>query len=141
MITDWITTTTASFRIRPAISASRRTGETRKRRGHAPVDVLDQRHPAPRRAEHRGHHDHAGREERDVRVTVEAGDLDHPLEQRAEQQQPDHRLDQRHRDEPRLAPQLAQVAQRHVQGVPDQGHRVASASASAASNVRPVYLR
>ena len=31
MISDWITTTTASFRIRPAISASRRTGETRKR--------------------------------------------------------------------------------------------------------------
>ena len=31
MISDWITTTTASLRIRPAISASRRTGETRKR--------------------------------------------------------------------------------------------------------------
>ena len=31
MMSDWMTTTTASLRIRPAISASRRTGETRKR--------------------------------------------------------------------------------------------------------------
>src|SRR5205823_9643600 len=31
MITDWITTTTASLTIRPAISASRLTGETRNR--------------------------------------------------------------------------------------------------------------
>ena len=103
------------------LAADRRDQEAR---GDAAVEVLDQRHPAPGRVEHRGHHDHAGRQERDVGVAVEAGDLDHPLEQRAEQQQPDHRLDQRDRHEPGLAPQLAQVAQGHVQGVPDQRHRV-----------------
>ncbi len=31
MISDWITTTTASLTMRPVISASRRTGETRNR--------------------------------------------------------------------------------------------------------------
>ena len=96
--------------------------------GDAAVDVFDQRHPAPGRVEHRRHHHHAGGEERDVGVPVEARDLDDLLEQRAEQQQPDHRLHQRDADEPRLAPQLAQMADRHVQGLPDQRHRFTSAA-------------
>ena len=73
---------------------------------------------------------------------MKPGNLHHSLEQGPEQQQPDHRLHQGHAHEPRLSPQLAQVADRHVSRLAYQRHLVVtSASISAASNVRPVCLR
>ena len=53
---------------------------------------------------------------------VEAGDLGHAAEQRAEQEQPDHRLDEGDRHEPRLPQQLARVALGHEVGLRDGGH-------------------
>jgi hypothetical protein len=86
--------------------------------GHPAVDVLDRGHPAPARGEQRRHHDDPGRQVGDVGLVAEAGQVGHALEQLAEQQQPDQRLHERHRDEPRLAPERPQVAQRQIERVP-----------------------
>ena len=75
--------------------------------------------PGPAGRGHGEHHDHAGREEVDVGAAVEAGDLGDRLEQRAEQQQPDDRLDQRDAQVGRLAGEHAQVAQVHLPGLAD----------------------
>ncbi len=69
------------------------------------------RHAGPAGARDREHHDDAGREEVDVGAAVEAGDLRHGLEQRAEQQQPDDRLHERDAEERGLPRDHAQVAQ------------------------------
>ena len=57
-------------------------------------DVVDEAHARPAGRGERRHDDHPGREEVDVGAGVEAGDLGDRLEQRAEEQQPDDRLDQ-----------------------------------------------
>ena len=72
-------------------------------------------------------------------VGAEARDLGHVLEQGAEQQQPDHRLDDRHEDEPRLADEGAQVALGLVHGLGDGGHRAISMASG--RKARPVWLR
>src|SRR5438477_12955232 len=77
---------------------------------------------------------------------METEDVDDLHEHGTEQQQPDHGLHQVHGDPPRLAHERAQVPDHHVVGIEDSGHRAVSfptsaASASAVSNVRPVWRR
>ena len=84
---------------RPACRpSSRRAAPARRaagpsRRGSCP---RCRRCPAHAAGEQRGHHDHAGRDELEVRAAPPAkpGMCDDRLEQLAEQQQPDDRLDQ-----------------------------------------------
>jgi hypothetical protein len=85
----------------------------------------------------RGHDHDAGREELDVGVAAEPGKVRHRLEQRAEQEQPDHRLNKRYGDPPGLAPELAKVGGGHVSGVPERDHAFTSVLLSAAPKVRP----
>jgi hypothetical protein len=85
--------------------------------GDAALEVLDRRHPVPAAGEERRHHEHARNEVLLVVATLEAGDVDHALEQLAEQEQPDDRLHQHDRDEPGLAPEAQQVADRQGPGV------------------------
>jgi hypothetical protein len=85
----------------PAVIAPRRRHQEPV--GDPAVEVVDHAHAGPAAGEHRGHHHHTRCQEGDVGAGGEAGDLDDPLEQLAEQQQPDDRLHQADRDQPGLA--------------------------------------
>jgi hypothetical protein len=64
----------------------------------AAIHVVNERDAVPAGRGDRGHHDHARREVVGVAATGEPGDLDDALEERAEEQQPDDRLDERDRN-------------------------------------------
>ena len=91
----------------PTLSAPRQTGETSKRSitpermssmkaiPFQPAELIAVITITP------------GGQELDVGAAVEAGDLDDALEEGAEEEQPDHRLDQRDRDPGGLAQERA----------------------------------
>ena len=105
----------------------------------ATIDVLDHAHAGPAARHERRHHDDAGHEIVEVGPRrVESGDVGHAAEQRAEQEQPDDRLDEGHGHEPRLPQQLAGVALGHEVGLRDGGH---AKDSSVCRKDRPVWRR
>ncbi len=101
----------------------------------AALHVVDERHAVPAGRRDRRHDDDAGREVVDVAAALEARDVDDALEERAEEQQPDDRLDERDRNPGGLADEGAQVAQRDVPAVAERSHAAVS-SRSARSRPR-----
>ena len=91
-------------------AADRRDEEAVER---APLDLLHGAHAGPHVRRHRAHHHDAGHDVGQVGRGAEAGQFDDPPEQVAEQEQPDHRLDQREHQVPGLADERLQPPVRH----------------------------
>src|SRR5262249_20715477 len=99
--------------------------------------VLDVSHAAPAGGADRQHHDDPGRQELDVRASGEAGDVRDALEERTEQKEPDHGLDERDPDPRRLPEDGSKMAQGDLPGMTERLH----AASSMSRQLRPACRR
>ncbi len=137
MMAAWITPTRAPCTSRPAMSELRLAGAHQEAVDHAAVDVVDEVHAAPARAEQAGHDHDAGCEEVDVAAGPEARDLHDLAEQSAVEEQPHHGLHQGDEDPGRLPQQVAEVPVGHEVRIGDRVDHGFFTSASSSQNVLP----